>query len=231
MGDLELPGRLGEGGQGVVYLARTPAGAHVAVKWLQQDQSDDAVSVGRFPREAEVARSVAPFCTAAVLGTGVENGRPYIVSEFVKGTSLQQIVQEEGPRTGPSLDRLAIGTATALAAIHRAGIVHRDFKPANVIVGAEGIRSNVVRPGFVLTECIRKIFNEEQRQQFADISALGRVCEPQDIAEVVAFLASPASSYVNCTVIDVNRGRRQADVRLVARPPLAIPSGEPARAR
>ncbi|WP_433443847.1 protein kinase domain-containing protein [Nonomuraea sp. CA-141351] len=140
LGDLELLGRLGEGGQGVVYLAGTPAGAHVAVKWLQQDQSDDAVSVGRFLREAEVARSVAPFCTAAVLGTGVEDGRPYIVSEFVKGTSLQQIVQEEGPRTGPSLDRLAIGTATALAAIHQAGIVHRDFKPANVIVGAEGPR-------------------------------------------------------------------------------------------
>ncbi|MFI7639367.1 protein kinase [Nonomuraea sp. NPDC049400] len=139
-GELELLGRLGEGGQGVVYLARTPAGAHVAVKWLQQDQSGDAVSVGRFLREAEVAQSVAPFCTAAVLGTGVEQDRPYIVSEFVEGPSLQQIVQEEGPRTGPALDRLAIGTATALAAIHQSGIVHRDFKPANVILAADGPR-------------------------------------------------------------------------------------------
>ncbi|GAA3203930.1 serine/threonine-protein kinase [Nonomuraea helvata] len=139
-GDLELLGRLGEGGQGVVYLARTSEGAHVAVKWLRRDQSDDAVSVGRFLREAEVARSVAPFCTAAVLGTGVELDRPYIVSEFVQGSSLQQIVQEDGPRTGPALDRLAIGTATALAAIHQAGIVHRDFKPANVIVGPDGPR-------------------------------------------------------------------------------------------
>ncbi|MFI7698983.1 protein kinase [Nonomuraea sp. NPDC049480] len=140
LGDLAILGKLGEGGQGVVYLARNPSGAQVAVKWLQPDQTDDHVSVGRFLREAEVARRVAPFCTAAVLGTGVEGGRPYIVSEFVEGSSLQQVVQDEGPRRGSGLDRLAIGTATALAAIHQAGIVHRDFKPANVILGADGPR-------------------------------------------------------------------------------------------
>ncbi|MFC5824845.1 protein kinase domain-containing protein [Nonomuraea insulae] len=140
LGGLELLGRLGEGGQGVVYLAADPAGTRVAVKWLRRDQSDDAVSIGRFLREAEVARQVAPFCTAAVIGTGVEQGRPYIVSEFVDGPSLQAMVMRDGPRTGSALDRLAIGTATALAAIHQGGIVHRDFKPANVIVGADGPR-------------------------------------------------------------------------------------------
>ncbi|MFC4013790.1 protein kinase [Nonomuraea purpurea] len=139
-GDLEVLGRLGEGGQGIVYLAREPDGDHVAVKWLQHDQSGDSTSVERFLREAEVARKVAPFCTAAVLGTGVEQERPYIVSEFVEGSSLQQAVRKDGPRTGPALDRLAIGTATALAAIHRAGIVHRDFKPGNVILGGDGPR-------------------------------------------------------------------------------------------
>lgn len=140
LGGLELLGRLGEGGQGVVYLAADPAGTRVAVKWLRRDQSDDAVSMGRFLREAEVARQVAPFCTAAVIGTGVEQDRPYIVSEFVDGPSLQAMVLRDGPRTGSALDRLAIGTATALAAIHQGGIVHRDFKPANVIVGADGPR-------------------------------------------------------------------------------------------
>ncbi|GGO74436.1 serine/threonine protein kinase [Nonomuraea cavernae] len=137
---LDLLGRLGEGGQGVVYLAKDPSGEHVAVKWLRADQAADEVSVERFLREVQVAQRVAPFCTAAVLGTGIEHQRPYIVSEFIEGPSLQQVVQREGPRTGSSLHRLAVGTATALAAIHQAGIVHRDFKPANVILGTDGPR-------------------------------------------------------------------------------------------
>ncbi|MEV0592042.1 serine/threonine protein kinase [Nonomuraea cavernae] len=137
---LDLLGRLGEGGQGVVYLAEDPSGEHVAVKWLRADQAADEVSVERFLREVQVAQRVAPFCTAAVLGTGIEHQRPYIVSEFIEGPSLQQVVQREGPRTGSSLHRLAVGTATALAAIHQAGIVHRDFKPANVILGTDGPR-------------------------------------------------------------------------------------------
>jgi serine/threonine protein kinase len=140
LGGLDLVGRLGEGGQGVVYLAKDSSGGQVAVKWLRPDLSGDQVSVERFLREVQVAQQVATFCTAAVLGTGVEQDRPYIVSEFIEGPSLQRVVQEEGPRKGSVLHRLAIGTATALAAIHQAGIVHRDFKPANVIIGADGPR-------------------------------------------------------------------------------------------
>ncbi|TMR93403.1 protein kinase domain-containing protein [Nonomuraea basaltis] len=140
LGGMDLLGRLGEGGQGVVYLAKDHADARVAVKWLRPDQSGDAIGVERFLREVQVAQQVAPFCTAAVLGTGVEQDRPYIISEYIEGPSLQRVVQEEGPRMGTVLHRLAIGTATALAAIHQAGIVHRDFKPANVIIGADGPR-------------------------------------------------------------------------------------------
>ncbi|WP_223189432.1 serine/threonine protein kinase [Nonomuraea terrae] len=138
LGGLELIGRLGQGGQGVVYLARTPMGTHVAVKWLSP--SGDEEIAERFLREAEVARRVAPFCTATVLGTGVDGGRPYIVSEYVEGRSLERVVREGGPLAGADLERLAIGTATALAAIHEAHVVHRDFKPGNVIMGTGGPR-------------------------------------------------------------------------------------------
>ncbi|MFI6320729.1 serine/threonine protein kinase [Nonomuraea sp. NPDC050556] len=140
LGEYTLTGRLGEGGQGVVYLAQDAGGGDVAIKWLRPDLAGDDVSVGRFLREVQMAEQVAPFCTAALLDSGLELERPYIVSEFIEGPSLQQTVHSEGPRTGSSLHRLAIGTATALAAIHQAGIVHRDFKPANVILAADGPR-------------------------------------------------------------------------------------------
>ncbi|TDC00071.1 hypothetical protein E1267_35715 [Nonomuraea longispora] len=85
------------------YLASTPAGAHVAVKWLRADQADDERRVQRFLREAQVAKEVAPFCTAVVLDTGVAHDRPYIVSQYVEGPSLEQVVRDEGPLTGAAL--------------------------------------------------------------------------------------------------------------------------------
>ncbi|GAA3135640.1 hypothetical protein GCM10010466_28020 [Planomonospora alba] len=129
---------LGEGGQGTVYLGQDPSGRRVAVKVLHTRMAAETVLRERFEREAELARRVAVFCTAQVLEAGISDGRPYLVSEYVPGPSLQQLVTTEGPRTGSGLERLAVATATALAAIHRVGIVHRDFKPANVIMGPEG---------------------------------------------------------------------------------------------
>ncbi|MGW0589141.1 hypothetical protein [Streptosporangium sp. NPDC002607] len=73
---------------------------------------------------------MAPFCTARVLDVGVADGRPYIVSEFITGPSLDRLVRGEGVRFGSGLERLAVTTLTALAAIHRAGIVHRDSSRA-----------------------------------------------------------------------------------------------------
>ncbi|MFC9973781.1 serine/threonine-protein kinase [Spirillospora sp. NPDC127200] len=140
LGAYALLGRLGDGGQGVVYLGRGPDGREVAVKLLHARFGADAEARARFGRELALIQRVAGFCTAQVLAADVSGDRPYIVSEYVTGPSLEQLVRERGPRTGTDLDRLAIGTATALTAIHRAGIVHRDFKPANVLMAQDGPR-------------------------------------------------------------------------------------------
>ncbi|WP_433369041.1 protein kinase domain-containing protein [Streptosporangium sp. CA-115845] len=138
--EYRLTARLGEGGQGTVYLGVAPTGAQVAVKLLRGDLAQDREALERFVREVDTARRVATFCTAAVIETGMDARRPYIVSEYIEGPTLGHIVGAEGPREGAALHRLAIGTVTALVAIHQAEIVHRDFKPANVLLAADGPR-------------------------------------------------------------------------------------------
>lgn len=147
LGGYEILGRLGEGGQGAVFLGRPRGGAggvraddHVAIKLLHGRLAGDESARARFVRELEVAKRVARFCTAQVLDADVAGDQPYIVSEYVPGLSLFHVVRTEGPRRGGALERLAVGTLTALTAIHQAGIVHRDFKPRNVMMGPDGPR-------------------------------------------------------------------------------------------
>ncbi|MFG1696596.1 serine/threonine-protein kinase [Nonomuraea sp. NPDC049309] len=140
LGSYRLTRRLGQGGQGVVYLGESPHGQQVAIKLLHASLSGTPDARRRFLSEIEAVRRVAAFCTAQLLDADLEGDRPYLVSEYVEGPSLREHVETEGPRTGGALERLAIGTATALGAIHRAGVVHRDFKPGNVLLGIDGPR-------------------------------------------------------------------------------------------
>ncbi|NUR84370.1 MAG: serine/threonine protein kinase [Nonomuraea sp.] len=140
LGRYRLSERLGQGGQGVVFLGHTPEDTQVAVKLLHANLSGDPEVRRRFLGEVEAVRRVAPFCTAQVLDASLDGDRPYVVSEYVEGPSLREHVIGKGPRRGGSLDRLAIGTATALGAIHRAGVIHRDFKPGNVLLSLDGPR-------------------------------------------------------------------------------------------
>src|SRR5579859_5772981 len=136
VGGYGLLGRLGEGGQGVVFLAVGLAGSQAAVKLLPPTTDPQVRS--RFLKEVAAAQRVARFCTAQVLDAGIFERRPFIVSEYVSGPSLIEVVEQFGPRGGAVLERIAVATLTALGAVHAVGMVHRDFKPANVLLGPDG---------------------------------------------------------------------------------------------
>ncbi|WP_431921859.1 WD40 repeat domain-containing serine/threonine protein kinase [Nonomuraea jabiensis] len=137
MGRYWLAGRLGAGGQGVVYEGYGEAGERVAIKVPRYDSAESRV---RLAKEAAAAQRVASFCTAKVIEAQVDAAPLYIVSEFVPGPSLRRVVAESGSYEKDALRRLAIGVATALTAIHQGGIVHRDLKPDNIIMGPDGPR-------------------------------------------------------------------------------------------
>ncbi|GAA1808438.1 serine/threonine-protein kinase [Actinomadura chokoriensis] len=136
-----LLGRLGSGGMGTVYLGADPvSGGRVAVKTIHPHLAGDPVYRRRFKDEAHLASRVASFCTARVLAHGEEDGRPYLVTDYVGGVSLHSRLAAEGPLPPADLHGVAIGVASALAAIHAAGLVHRDLKPANVMLTLSGCR-------------------------------------------------------------------------------------------
>ncbi|HEV7707460.1 MAG TPA: protein kinase [Asanoa sp.] len=136
LGRYTVVGRLGEGGMGTVFLARTPNGVLVAVKVIRTDLAHDEEFRRRFRSEVNRARQVPPFCTAEVLDADPNHEMPYLVVEYVDGPSLSAAVRERGPLTPSNLHGLAIGVATALTAIHGAGVIHRDLKPNNVLLAA-----------------------------------------------------------------------------------------------
>ncbi|MCG5219629.1 FHA domain-containing serine/threonine-protein kinase [Streptosporangium sp. KLBMP 9127] len=139
IGPYEVLGCLGVGGQGTVYLAQGEAG-RVAIKVIHAQGAADPRARRRFADEVAFASRVPRAYTAMILDADIDRDRPYIVSEYVEGPSLQKLVETHGPLSGSALERLATYTATALAAIHGVGVIHLDFKPANVIIGPDGPR-------------------------------------------------------------------------------------------
>jgi hypothetical protein len=135
-----LRARLGAGGMGRVYLADTRGGRPVALKLVRPEFSDDAGFRDRFRHEVAAARRVHGLYTAQVLDADPDAPRPWLVTAYVAGPSVQQAVSEHGPMPAGTVLVLAAGVAEALQAIHAAGVVHRDLKPSNVLLAADGPR-------------------------------------------------------------------------------------------
>jgi len=134
LGPYHLLERLGEGGMGVVYLAADQQQRRVAVKALRPAIAADPNARRRLAREVETMRRVRSPFVAEVLDADVTSDPPYIVTRYVSGRTLEDVVGQDGPQTGAQLARLASGLALALSAVHAAGVVHRDLKPGNVMI-------------------------------------------------------------------------------------------------
>ncbi|MFE1555440.1 protein kinase [Streptomyces sp. NPDC058734] len=138
MGTHRVVGRLGSGGMGTVYAAVGPAGLRLAIKVIHPAHAADDEFRARFRREVRLSASVTGPCLVPVHEADPDGPTPWLATLFVPGPTLAQYVAERGPVQGAPLYALAAGTAAALAAVHGAGIAHRDIKPGNVILSPSG---------------------------------------------------------------------------------------------
>ncbi|MFB6850564.1 PQQ-binding-like beta-propeller repeat protein [Streptomyces sp. NPDC056373] len=140
VGGYRIEDRLGSGGMGVVYLARSASGRRLAIKVVHSQYADDDEFRARFRREVAAARRVSGAFTAPVVDADADATHPWMATLYIPGADLGTHVRENGPLSLPRLRGLAAGLAEALRDIHRAGVVHRDLKPANVMLAEDGPR-------------------------------------------------------------------------------------------
>nr|WP_268240475.1 serine/threonine-protein kinase [Streptomyces albiflavescens] len=135
-----LTARLGQGGMGTVYLGHSPGERLVAVKVIQRELAADPTFRRRFAREISAARKVGGFHTASVVDADADGNPPWLVTEYIPGPSLHDVLSRHGALPVRTIQTLAIGIAEALEGIHQCGIVHRDLKPGNIILSGTGPR-------------------------------------------------------------------------------------------
>ncbi|MET8324715.1 protein kinase [Streptomyces sp. NPDC005181] len=152
IGAYRLLGRLGAGGMGQVYLARSDRGRTVAIKLVRRELAEQQEFRDRFRQEVQAARRVGSAWTAPVLDADTEAAVPWVATGYVAGPSLQATVSGHagaparpgpgayGPLPGRSVRILGAGLARALQGIHSAGLIHRDLKPSNILLTIDGPR-------------------------------------------------------------------------------------------
>jgi outer membrane protein assembly factor BamB len=140
IGEFRLHSRLGAGGMGRVYLGSSPGGRAVAVKVIHPHLARDGAFLSRFRREVAAALAVNGGYAAPVVAAGPDDSPPWLATAYVPGPSLQEVVTAAGPLPEDAVLKLAAGLAEALRVIHSCGLVHRDLKPGNVLLAADGPR-------------------------------------------------------------------------------------------
>jgi serine/threonine protein kinase len=123
---------------GIVFRARSDGGAHVALKVLPPELAADATFRARFERESRIARSLRHPNIVQVVDAAVEGELAFIAMELVQGQSLAERIEQRGPLEADHIVRLASEVAAALDVLHDEGLVHRDVKPANVMLDQRG---------------------------------------------------------------------------------------------
>ncbi|MEV6126728.1 bifunctional serine/threonine-protein kinase/ABC transporter substrate-binding protein [Streptomyces violaceusniger] len=140
IGGHRLLARLGAGGMGVVYLARTAGGALVALKTIRAEHAADPAFRARFRREVTAVRGLTGHGLVPVVAADTEAQEPWLATEFIPGPSLAEAVDGFGALPVAAVRTLGFRLADALAAVHTAGVVHRDVKPGNVLLALDGPR-------------------------------------------------------------------------------------------
>ncbi|MFD7412293.1 serine/threonine-protein kinase [Kitasatospora purpeofusca] len=140
IGRYQLTARLGEGGMGTVFLGRSAGERLVAVKVIRPELAADPEFRRRFGREIEAVRRVGGFHTAPVVAADPQGDPPWLVTEYIPGLPLHEVLKHYGALPSRTLHTLAVGVAEALEGIHACNIVHRDLKPSNIIISGTGPR-------------------------------------------------------------------------------------------
>ncbi len=138
-GRYHLVEKIGEGGMAIVYRAIDQNTGHsVAIKVLKKEFSKDADYVSRFQREAEAASKMTHHNIVNLLDVGMDGSDRYLVMEYVQGITLKQLIQEKGRLSASTAAQITIRILSALQHAHENGIIHRDIKPQNILVAADG---------------------------------------------------------------------------------------------
>ncbi|MGX1804136.1 serine/threonine-protein kinase [Nocardia sp. NPDC055321] len=140
LGRYRIHATIGHGAMGEVLLGRAPDGRLVAIKLVHDELAGDETFHARFRREIEASERVTGAYTAGIVDHDIDSERPWLATEFIPGPTLQEVLDRHGKLSLSGLKLLAIGLSSALVEIHRAELVHRDLKPGNVLLTAEGPR-------------------------------------------------------------------------------------------
>lgn len=137
IGPWQIVNRLGSGGMGIVYMGNNGTRA-AAIKIVREFLLEDPSSRARLSREVAILRKIKGKYVAEIVGADIDSNPAWIATNYVDGPSLKTLIENEGPLSEEKWRELALGLMSALSAVHEAGVIHRDVKPSNILMSANG---------------------------------------------------------------------------------------------